>query len=122
MLEKRVEEWDSENVYLFFFSGWVALRRGLVHVLQFPTGSAGVVPLVQGSNGLYCFLFSLNQTDRVFTAVAGQQCLSLLQVRISNFEDSCYALALPCGVVESFFYLLVGVTGSCGLGMRVIAA
>lgn len=45
-----------EEKRLYFFSGWAALHReGSCHVQQFPTGSAGVVPLVQGSNGFCCF-------------------------------------------------------------------
>lgn len=39
--------------------GWRHSTVVLSHVLQFPIGTAGVVPLVQGSNGLCCWaLFS----------------------------------------------------------------
>lgn len=68
-------------------------------------GSAGVVALVEGSNGLSCFVCPLNQTNLAFTAVAGKQCLQLLHSMVSDSGDSHCALALPCGVVEGGFLI-----------------
>lgn len=46
--------WGRKNVYIFLVVGRHS-TEGSCHVQQFPTGSAGVVPLVQGSNGFCCF-------------------------------------------------------------------
>lgn len=57
-------------------------------MLQLPTlfSRGGAEPLVFRSNG--CFACPLSQTDLVFTVVAGQQCLPLLRIRVSDFGDS----------------------------------
>lgn len=43
--------WGRKNVYIFLVVGRHS-TEGSCHVQQFPTGSAGVVPLVQGSRRL----------------------------------------------------------------------